>query len=85
MTTIERPRVRRDHRPERLLETLWLSATEGLTYAAIGRRIGITETGVKERMRDLFDQLGARTAPHAVHICYQRGYFPLKEAPSARR
>lgn len=85
MTTIERPRVKRDRRPERLLETLWLAANEGLTYAAIGRRIGLTETGIKERMRDLFDELGARTAAQAVHICYQRGYFPPKEAPRARR
>lgn len=81
MTTTETRKVRvRDNRPERLLETLWAVATEGLTYAAVARRVGLTEDGVKQRMRDLFDQLGANTVPQAVHLCYQHGYFPLKEA-----
>jgi DNA-binding CsgD family transcriptional regulator len=46
---------------------------EGMTNAAIGHRLGLSEHTVKSRMRTLLRHLAASDRAHAVAIGYQRG------------
>ena len=59
---------------EELLPVLEMLA-DGMTNARIGRRIGLSESAVKTRVRAWFEHLGARDRAHAVALGFQRGYL----------
>lgn len=65
-------------RLRQLLDVLDLIA-EGLTYPAIGKKLGLSKEGVKSRAHELFDHLGARDRAHAVSLGYQRGYLTVED------
>jgi DNA-binding CsgD family transcriptional regulator len=46
---------------------------DGHTKAAIARRLGLTEDGVKDACQRIYRKLDARNAVHAVAIAHQRG------------
>ncbi len=54
-------------------ETVLGLICEGLTDAAIGRRMQMSTDGAKGHIRDVLWRLGAQSKAHAVHLAYQRG------------
>lgn len=48
-------------------------AAEGLTYAVIGRRLGLNEKSVSKIAVRVIRKLGARNITHAVHIGHSVG------------
>lgn len=59
---------------EALLPVLEMLA-DGLTNAHIGRRLNLSESAAKTRVRSLFEHLGARDRAQAVALGFQRGYL----------
>lgn len=76
MTTTERPRRRvliaADY--VRVLELI----ARGLTYAAIGRKLGITESTAKRRAHLMFRDLGVADRAEAVSVGYQIGVLKIE-------
>jgi DNA-binding CsgD family transcriptional regulator len=46
---------------------------EGDDAAEVGRRLGVSESAVKRRLRRLYAALGARNRTHAVALAYESG------------
>lgn len=57
------------------LDVVRLLAT-GLTYAAIGTRLGIGESGAKRRGMNAAHKLGCNNAAHTVAVAIARGLIP---------
>lgn len=68
------PAVDRDHLQlsRRELEVLW-GMSQGLSNAAIGRRLSLSEETIKSHAKVLFRRLRARDRAHAVAIGYRLG------------
>lgn len=50
---------------------------QGLTAAEVGKRLFITEHTAKTHLRNLYETIGAKSAPHAVTLGYEQGWLPL--------
>ncbi|MFI9271819.1 response regulator transcription factor [Kitasatospora sp. NPDC052896] len=53
--------------------TILQRVADGHTYAEIARELTMTEKGLQAGVRRVLVKLGARNAPHAVHIAHQAG------------
>lgn len=74
------------HRRERvadpaLLQVVLELIAEGLTNAAIGRRLCLSEEGVKNRVSSLLNHLGANGRTNAVALGYRRGLLKIPPTP----
>lgn len=58
-------------------------ASRGRTNAQIAYRVGLSEDGVKTRMRRVLAKLDATDRAHAVRVGFQYGYLHL-DAPVRR-
>jgi DNA-binding CsgD family transcriptional regulator len=67
-------RTRRPELTAREVEVLSMIA-RGMTNAAIGRELGISEEAVKRRVRDIREVLGAVDRAHAVNEGWRQGYL----------
>jgi DNA-binding NarL/FixJ family response regulator len=65
------------HRQQQVLELV----AKGLTSAAIGGVLHLTEATVKQYLRRLYRTLGAADRAHAVALGYQRGHLRLPASP----
>jgi DNA-binding CsgD family transcriptional regulator len=53
--------------------TVLRMVADGWTYAEIASRLTYTTSGITSVASRMFPKLGARSAPHAVHMAYQLG------------
>lgn len=68
--------TRRARQPFELSErqrTILEWVADGMTNAAIGRRLRLTEDAIKGAVSALCDQVGANSRTHLVRVAYDRG------------
>jgi hypothetical protein len=50
----------------------------GLNQAEISRELMWSETYLRQQFIKIRGRIGAKTAAHAVAICYEQGWLPLQ-------
>lgn len=55
------------------------SLARGKTYKQIAENLGITISGLKQRIRPLLNVFGAETVPHLIAICMASGVIDTPE------